>query len=156
MRLKREPAEFRKQTTWEQNTFKKLIHEVGRVRHTIDWVENLTVTPRNGFNSYRESEVKNKRGSGQNWNIELSTVALTLVILSQQFCHCSKQFGYIWGQSSYLIPFFFFFAFFAAYRDSQASRRIRATAASHSHSHSHARSEPHLQPTPQLPATLDP
>ena len=44
------------------------------------------------------------------------------------------------------------------YGSSQARGPIGATAAAlrHSHSHSHARSEPCLQPTPQLTATLDP
>jgi len=43
-----------------------------------------------------------------------------------------------------------------AYGSAQARDQIRATAASHSQSHSHAGSEPHLQPTPQFAATLDP
>ena len=43
-----------------------------------------------------------------------------------------------------------------AYGGSQARGRIRATAASLHHSHSNVGSEPHLQPTPQLSATLDP
>ena len=41
-----------------------------------------------------------------------------------------------------------------AYGSSQG--RIRAGAASLHHSHSNAGFEPHLQPTPQLEATLDP
>ena len=53
---------------------------------------------------------------------------------------------------------FFFFGLFraapTAYRSSQARGQIRAVVASHSHSH--AKSEPHLQPTPQLTATQDP
>ena len=44
----------------------------------------------------------------------------------------------------------------AAYRNSQARGRIRATAASLPHSHSNTRSEPHLQSIPQLMETLDP
>ena len=45
-----------------------------------------------------------------------------------------------------------------AYKSSQAGGWIGAVATSlcHSHSHSQARSEPHLQSTPQLLATLDP
>ena len=39
---------------------------------------------------------------------------------------------------------------------SQARGQIRAAAASLHHSHSHAIPELHLQPTPQLTATLDP
>jgi len=61
--------------------------------------------------------------------------------------------------------FFFFFVFFAfsraapvAYRGSQATGLIGDVAAGlhHSHSNSNVGSEPHLRPTPQLTATLDP
>ena len=55
---------------------------------------------------------------------------------------------------------FFFFCLFratsAAYGGSQARGIIGATAAGLHHSHSNARSEPHLQPTPQLMAMPDP
>ena len=44
----------------------------------------------------------------------------------------------------------------AAYGGSQARSQMGATAAGLHHSHSHPRSEPHLRPTPQLTATLDP
>ena len=44
----------------------------------------------------------------------------------------------------------------AAYGGSQARGRIGAVASSLRHSHSNARSEPHVQPTPQLMAMLDP
>ena len=61
------------------------------------------------------------------------------------------------------IVFFFFFFFFGlfrvaptAYGSSQAKGPIEAAAASLHHTHSNARSEPHLRPTPQLMATLDP
>ena len=43
-----------------------------------------------------------------------------------------------------------------AYGGSKARGHIGATAAGLCHSHSNAGSEPHLQPTPQLTATLDP
>ena len=58
---------------------------------------------------------------------------------------------------------FFFFGLFAiscaaseAYGGSQARGLIEAVAACLHHSHSNAGSEPHLQPTPQLMAMLDP
>ena len=58
---------------------------------------------------------------------------------------------------------FFFFDLFsfsraapAAYGVSQARGLIGAVAASLRQSHSNTGSEPHLQPTPQLTATLDP
>ena len=59
------------------------------------------------------------------------------------------------------VMFFVFFvllfrAALAAYRSSQARGQIRATAAGLCQSHSYAGSEPHLQPTPQLTAMLDP
>ena len=61
--------------------------------------------------------------------------------------------------------FFFFFGLFAiswswaapaAYGDSQARGPIGAVATGPRQSHSNAGSAPHLQPTPQLMATLDP
>ena len=59
---------------------------------------------------------------------------------------------------SWPLPLFFFFCPFratpAAYGGSQSRGLIRAVAAVHSHSN--ARSEPRLQPTPHLTATLDP
>ena len=51
---------------------------------------------------------------------------------------------------------FLFRAALKAYGSSQARNRIRAIAACLPHSHSNARSEPHLQPPPQLVATPDP
>ena len=59
------------------------------------------------------------------------------------------------------IPFFFgLFAISwaapATYGGSQARGRIGATAAGLRQSHSNAGSEPHLRPTPQLMAMLDP
>ena len=64
----------------------------------------------------------------------------------------------------FLNIFFFLFFFFSllfraaltAYGGSQARSPIAATAASLHHSHSNVRSQSHLQPTPQLMATLDP
>ena len=59
--------------------------------------------------------------------------------------------------------FFFFFGLFAiswaapaAYGGSQARGQIGALASGLHHSHSSVKSEPRLQPTPQLPATPDP
>ena len=43
-----------------------------------------------------------------------------------------------------------------AYVGSEATGLIRAVAAGLRHSHSNAGSEPYLEPTPQLTATLDP
>ena len=58
------------------------------------------------------------------------------------------------------IYLFFVFCLFratpTAYGGSQARAPIGATAAGLHHSHSNARSEPRLQPTPQLMATLAP
>ena len=67
------------------------------------------------------------------------------------------------GVSRSTIFFFFFFVFLpfsrtalAAHGGSQARDPIGAVAAALHHSRSHTGSEPHLQPTPQLTATLDP
>ena len=51
---------------------------------------------------------------------------------------------------------FFFRATSVAYEGSQAMGGIRAAGAGLYHSHSNAGSKPHLQPIPQLTATLDP
>ena len=66
-------------------------------------------------------------------------------------------------QTSMQFFFFFFFLSFAlsraapaVYEGSQARGPIGAVAASLHQSHSNAGSEPHLQPKPQLTATLDP
>ena len=50
---------------------------------------------------------------------------------------------------------FLFMAAPAAYRRSQARGGIGAAAAGQRHSHRNAGSEPSLEPTPQLTATLD-
>ena len=60
---------------------------------------------------------------------------------------------------SVFLSSFFFLLFRAkplAYEGSQARGWIRAVAAGLCHSHSNTRSEPCLQPTPQLMTTLDP
>ena len=58
------------------------------------------------------------------------------------------------------IYFFFFFCFLglhpAVYGSFQARGQIAAKAAGLRHSHDNWGSEPHLQPTPQLRAMLDP
>ena len=52
--------------------------------------------------------------------------------------------------------FFLFRAAPTAYGSSQARGPIGDVAAGLHHSHSNTRSEPHLRPTPQLTATLEP
>ena len=61
--------------------------------------------------------------------------------------------------SSFSVDFFFFCSFRAtptSYGGYQAKGQMGAVAAGLYHCHSNARSEPHLQPTPQLMATLNP
>ena len=55
-----------------------------------------------------------------------------------------------------MFVFFFLRAAPVAHGHSQARGHIGAAAAGLHHSPSNARSEPHLRPTPQLTATLDP
>ena len=55
-----------------------------------------------------------------------------------------------------IINLFLFMATPAAHGSFQAWGQIGAAAAGHSHSHSNARSKPHLPPTLQLTAMLDP
>ena len=66
----------------------------------------------------------------------------------------------MWKSSYSPLSFFFFFFFLfraapMAYGDSQARGLIGATAAGLCQNPSNARSEPHLQPTPQLTAMPD-
>ena len=68
----------------------------------------------------------------------------------------------ITGNSSIKLLLLFFFVFLlflwaapATYGGSQARGLIEAVAAGLRQSHSNSGSEPHLQPTPQLTATLD-
>ena len=67
----------------------------------------------------------------------------------------------IWRLVGSFSFFFFFFLVFsratpAAYGGSQNRGQFGTVVASLHHSHSNARSELRLQPTPQLPAVLDP
>ena len=76
----------------------------------------------------------------------LNTLENTVVI------HCFK-----WDSSLFFIYLFCFLGPYLRHMEvSQARSRIEAEAASLHHSHSNARSELHLQPIPQLMATLDP
>ena len=74
---------------------------------------------------------------------------------SQDHVHACKA-----GAAARYVLFFFVFSLFraipTAYGGSQARSLIGAVAAGLYHSHSQARSEPRLQPTPQLTATPDP
>ena len=66
--------------------------------------------------------------------------------------------GMLYWNWNYQVNSFFFFLFRpipAAYGSSQARGQIGAASAGLHHSHSNARSEPGLQPIPQLMATLD-
>ena len=56
----------------------------------------------------------------------------------------------------FFLSFSLFRATLMAYGGSQSTGAIRATAAGLHQSHSNAGSEPHLRPTPQLTAKLDP
>ena len=71
--------------------------------------------------------------------------------------HCGVSLP-VYEATNFFIYFIFllFRAALTAYGGSQARGWVRATAASLHQSHSNTRSEPHLQPTPQLTATLDP
>ena len=60
------------------------------------------------------------------------------------------------GQYIYIFVFCLLRAAPTAYGDSQAGGLIRAVTAGLHHSRRNSGSEPHLQPTPQLTATLDP
>ena len=60
------------------------------------------------------------------------------------------------GRLFFISIFFLFRAAPEAYGGSQARGQMGATAASLRHSHSNTGSEPHLPPTPQLVAMLDP
>ena len=93
--------------------------------------------------------------------LKFYTVILVLVIVpSNSVIFSLLQFliiGYIY--QSCLLFYFIFFLFRAipmAYGSSEARGRNGAAAASLCHSHSNVGSEPHLQPTTQLMAMLEP
>ena len=67
-----------------------------------------------------------------------------------------KIFIYLFIFNFLIFVFCLFRATPAAYGGSQAKGRIGAIAASLCHRYSNARSKPHLLPTPQLTAMLDP
>ena len=76
------------------------------------------------------------------------------IVHIQIFHSCLKDVFHI-----YLFIYLFFCLFraaFVAYGGFQARGQIGAVAASLNHSHSNVGSEPHLRPTPQLMAMLDP
>ena len=66
----------------------------------------------------------------------------------------SSIFSFVVAVLLLLFAFFFFRAALVAYGSSQARGQIRAAATDNSYSHTG--SEPHLEPTPQLTAMLDP
>ena len=80
----------------------------------------------------------------------------------QQYIIYNK--GLLYSTGNYIqLSFFFFFCLFClfraapeAYGGSQARDLITAIAASLRYCYSNARSKPHLRPTPQLKAMLDP
>ena len=72
------------------------------------------------------------------------------------FSSTEGTFSRIDHRPGYKVILSFFRATHTAYGGSQARGPIRATATSLHHSHSNIRSKPHLQPTPQLTAMLDP
>ena len=86
-------------------------------------------------------------------------------IINPKFCH-HQTYGnliYMGNSQNLLFIYFYFILFFglfraapASYGGSQARGQIEAVATGLPHSHGIARSEPCLQPTPQLAATLDP
>ena len=84
-------------------------------------------------------------------------------LLQQTTIHHSQSFSLSPSPGSYSSSssfFFFIFGLFrtttAAYGGSQARDLIGAVSAGLHYSHSNTRSKPHLQPTPQLTAMLDP
>ena len=80
-------------------------------------------------------------------------------------CTCIYAIEYYSALKKEILPLVFFVVFFCLFfpflgqlphGGSQARGRIGAVEASLRQSHSNAGSEPHLQPTPQLTAMLDP
>ena len=71
--------------------------------------------------------------------------------------YSTLEFGSYWVENENLTHFSFLFrATPATYGRFQARDQMGAAAATQPHSHSNARSEPHLQPTLQFMAMLDP
>ena len=70
-----------------------------------------------------------------------------------RFC---DLFYFIYSSLVFILSHLIFRATLTVYGGSQARSRIRAVATGLRHSHSHAKSEPCLQPTPQLRVMPDP
>ena len=91
-------------------------------------------------------------------NNKLNNSMLALLFTSRVLFAVNVQFPIVWTK----LYFFFFYllsvfrAIPATYGGSQARGPIGATVACLCQSHSNAGSQPRLQPTPQLMATLDP
>ena len=126
-------------------------------------------------NTTKQNTIRKYEPTGQRLNLSHSSdnaKSLTARPLgSSNFCYYFYNYYYFNLCQHYIITVqkipimflrvFFFFPFpfmatLAAYVSCQARGGIGAAAASQHHSHSNARSEPHLQPTPQLTAMLHP
>ena len=125
-------------------------------KHMEELSKSLVIRETQIENSMSLLELLKKKNSFQVlvrlWNNRACKLLMETQNRAAVFCCCCwvSSFGF----------FFFFFGLFRAalttYRSSQDRGQIRAAAAGHSHSHSDARSEPCLQPTPQLMAMRDP
>ena len=92
------------------------------------------------------------------FSVALASVLPSLCVYRFIQRHVKKE-GCQVGEPGYFLFFLFLLLFRAApaaYGGSQARVQIRTAAAVLRHSHSNSGSELHLQPTPQLTATLDP
>ena len=89
-------------------------------------------------------------------NSHFSFYVTFMVFLFPMFCNFIKLIFITVFHFFFVRSFLLFRAALTAYGGSQARGQIRAVAAGLHHSHSNSGSKPHLQPTPQLMAALDP
>ena len=90
------------------------------------------------------------------WEFHLGLSCLRFSQFLRPVVLCLAKFGNFSVIYLHTFSFLLFRAAPVAYGDSQARGQIGAVAAGLHHSHSNTRPKPHLRPTPQLTATLDP
>ena len=131
-------------------------------------------SPRNGMNhhfwwylvKHRFSQLEQPCSAGEALAVlggKICLLSLTLLtkLLLCDFCLRKCSLGKISRKGAFTLWHIYFFKFIfrvppAAYGNSQARGPVGDTAAGLCHSHSNSGSKPHLWPTPQLRALLDP
>ena len=129
-----------------------LWHSRLKIWHCCSWGLDLIPGPRTSIcYGCAPSPPKNQNSVKKHSHLFTHLSYFSLSPISKYWFLPSFVFSFL---SSFLFSCFFRAAL-TAYGGSRVRGQIGATATGLHHSHSNARSEPHLQPTPQLKATAD-